>query len=150
MTTKQAVWPLYLLGLIACGNDSNVQPPVPTTIELVDGDGQSGAIGTQLADPLSVKVTDEDGDPVPGIVVTWAVVSGSGAVAPTTASSDVSGIASTQFTLGPETGEQQVRAEVNGLSGSPVVFTATGSSSNTGGVVLSIASGGNNVSDRYS
>lgn len=150
MTTKQTIWPLFVLGLVACGSDSNVRPPVPTSLELLDGNGQSGIPGAQLAKPLTVRVTDEDGEPVPGISVNWAVISGNGAVTPSTSSSDITGTASAQFTLGSEPGEQQAGAEVNGLTGSPVVFIATASSGNAGAVVLSIAGGGNNVPDRYS
>ena len=150
MTTKKAIWPLITLGLIACGSDSNVQPPVPTTLELLDGNGQTGAPGAQLGRALVVKVTDAEGDPTPGVSVSWSVVSGGGAIAPSASATDAAGAASAQFTLGSLVGEQQARAEVSGLTGSPVVFTAVASSGNTGQVVLSIAGGGNNVPERYS
>jgi hypothetical protein len=58
-------------------------------------------------------------------------------------------MAATQFTLGASEGVQQAQAEVTGLAGSPVVFTATAT---TGPVQtrLSVLSGGNNVPHRYS
>src|SRR5919109_1310611 len=124
------------------------EPLIPALLEPSSGDAQSAAPGAPLPDSLSVRVTDAAGTSVPGVTVTWSVLSGGGAVSPTASTTNSSGVASTQFTLGPEVGEQQAQAEVTGLAGSPQIFTAT-AIAQTKGVVLSVAAGGNNVPERY-
>jgi hypothetical protein len=148
-TRKYQFWPLLLLGVFACSGDTNVEPPVPATIQVVDGNGQTGTPGAQLGSPLRVQVTDSKGNPAAGVSVTWSVLSGGGSIAPTTSSTDNSGMASAQFTLGPSAGQQQAQAEVSGLAGSPVQFTETAAAASSP-VVLSVVAGGNNVPDRYS
>lgn len=151
--TKKDLWYLVaVLAVSACGGDTNVQQPVvPSTIEPVQGADQSGLVGSALPTPLSVKVSDGSGNPAPGVTVTWSVLSGGGTVSPTSSASDANGVSSTQYTLGPSEGEEQVQAAATGLSGSPVVFTETATTT-PGPVrtVLSVAAGGNNVPDRYS
>jgi hypothetical protein len=150
MITRKAVGLTLLLALgAACGDDQSVEPVIPEIIEEFGGNGQSAAIGNPLPDPLKVRVSDAAGNAAPGVAVAWSVVSGGGAVSPSSSNTDGDGIAAAQFTLGPTEGEQQVQAEVNGLVGSPVVFTGI-ATAGTGGVTLSIAGGGNNVPERYS
>jgi hypothetical protein len=150
---KTAGWCLAAaLAVSACGGDTNVQQPVvPSAIEAVQGQGQSGLVGSALPTPLGVKVTDGSGNPAPGVTITWSVVSGGGTVSPAASVTDANGITSSQYTLGPTEGEQQAEATATGLTGSPVVFTETATTS-PGPVptVLSVAAGGNNVPDRYS
>jgi len=152
MTRKPAgsvLWPLFVVGAFACGDDTKVEPGIPTAIAAIDGNGQTGTPATVLAQPLVIKVTDNHGNPSAGVSVTWSVVSGGGSVAPTTGTTASDGTASAEFTLGPEAGVQGAQAEAGGLDGSPVQFTAT-AASNTGQVVLSVVGGGNNVPERYS
>jgi len=47
-------------------------------MESVSGDAQRGAVGTALGDPLVVRITDQFGNPVAGVSVTFAVGSGGG------------------------------------------------------------------------
>ena len=116
------------LAVGACG-DSTDEGPDPVAIELVDGDGQDGSAGAALAAPLRVLVTDELGDPVAGVEVSWSVTAGGGSITPESAT-DASGIAQATFTLGPANGEHRAAAAVAGLTGSPVEFTAV-----AGGIV---------------
>ena len=116
-----------LLTLIAavtlrCSGD-NVQPPSPSAIAMVDGNGQTGPIGQVLPSPLVVVVTDESGNPVQGVGVAWDA-QGTGSVSAQTTETDAQGHASVQRTLGDQTGEQTTTATVNGLSGSPVTFVS--------------------------
>jgi hypothetical protein len=104
----------------------------PLSIELLDGDGQVGSIGTALADPLRVRVTDAEGTPVPGVLVTWAVITGGGSITPSS-NTDGAGIAEATFTLGPAIGEHRASASA-GITGSPVEFTAT-----AGGITVAAA-----------
>jgi hypothetical protein len=153
MTRRQLGWFLAVLAVSACGGDNNVQPTVPTTIAELHGADQTAQISSVLPESLSVQVTDDKGNASPGVAVTWLIVSGGGAVSPSSAATDANGIASTQFTLGPSEGQQQAEATVTGLTGSPVIFTAIASANPGGGpgpIVLSVATGGNNVPNRYS
>src|SRR5262245_34557201 len=61
---------LLAASALRCGDDG-VEPSAPTTIEMVAGSGQSGVVGQQLAQPLVVRVLDQSGNPVAGVVVTW-------------------------------------------------------------------------------
>ena len=125
MNTKTLLLPALLLTLAGCsGDDAKLQPVVPTQISLVDGNGQSGPIGSTLPTPLRVLVTDATNNPVPGIVVSWSPIDGGGAVTPTSVT-DAGGIASATFTLGATIGEQHVEAQAEGLPGSSVLFSAT-------------------------
>jgi hypothetical protein len=105
-----------------CG-DSTDEGPEPVAIELLDGDAQDGSAGAALAAPLRVVVTDEFGDPVSGVEVTWSVTAGGGSITPES-STDASGIAEAAFTLGPANGEHRATAAAAGLAGSPVEFIA--------------------------
>ena len=61
------------LMLAQCGEKDNSTPqPVPTEIGYLSGDGQTGAAGSLLPQPIVAVVTDANGDPVPGVTVTMA------------------------------------------------------------------------------
>ena len=64
---RQVVWALLAAGLLACGDDSPVQPTDPTTIAAVSGDHQVGSPTAQLASPLVVRVTDDQNRPAAGV-----------------------------------------------------------------------------------
>ncbi|HEX6645105.1 MAG TPA: Ig-like domain-containing protein [Gemmatimonadales bacterium] len=126
---------MFKIALLACAfgvaacSDSVEEGPDPVAIELVDGDAQDGSAGSALAEPLRVRVTDADGAPVAGVEVTWAVLTGGGSITPVS-STDAQGIAAATFTLGPSNGAHTASASVDGLTGSPVEFTAV-----AGGIV---------------
>ena len=103
---------------------ASATPAPPAQLTLVGGDGQTAVAGTQLPLPLSVKVTDALGNPKPSVLVTFSVTSGGGGLAPTTALTDATGVASVHWTLGMVIGTQTAAASVSGLT--PVLFTATG------------------------
>ena len=97
-----------------CKGDST-QPPGPAADLMPSGgNGQSWYFNNPLPTPLRVTVSDLSGRPVPGVVVLWAVSSGSGAVSPTQSTTDASGEASTTDSLGSAT-IQRVSATVTGL-----------------------------------
>ncbi len=99
---------------------------------LVSGNSQSGTVGQALANPLVVKVTDANGNPVSGTTVTFAVTAGGGSVSPTSATTNSSGQATTALTLGSSAGTNTVTATSGTLTGSPVTFAATGSAAAPG------------------
>jgi hypothetical protein len=102
----------------------------PARLTKVAGDGQNAAAGTNVPTPPSVKVTDAVGNPIQGVLVTFAVTGGGGIVAPAVpVATGGNGIAAvTSWQLGPVAGPNQLTATVAGTSvaGSPAVFTATG------------------------
>ncbi|HEV7365316.1 MAG TPA: Ig-like domain-containing protein [Gemmatimonadales bacterium] len=149
MITKQRFLSSVLLALGACSSSSDPQPLVPSSIKILSGNGQSGRVGSPLPDSLRVEVTDAAGNGAQGVGVSWSVLAGGGSIAPSSSVTNASGVASAAFTLGPAQGEQRAQAEASAVSGSPVVVTATGVPAG-GGVALNVASGGNNVPDRYS
>ena len=119
---------LATLSLRCSGN--NLQPPTASAIAAVSGSGQSGPVGSTLADPLVVLVTDGSGEPVQGVQVQWAV-QGDGSVSEAETETGTNGRASVGWTLGPTAGEQTATATVSGLEGSPVTFTATATDGTT-------------------
>ena len=98
-------------------------PYVTATLTRVSGDGQQGAPGDQLADPLAVSVRDEDGSGIAGAAVRFSVTSGGGTLSATTVTTDTDGRAVATLTLGSEPGTNTVVATVSGLG--EVTFSAT-------------------------
>ncbi|MBA2626792.1 MAG: Ig-like domain-containing protein [Gemmatimonadales bacterium] len=98
---------------------------VATRLILKDGGGQTGPVGTALAQPLRVSVLNALDQPVSGVTVQWAVTAGGGTVSTASSVSDAAGTASVILTLGTTAGLQQVTASSAGLTGSPATFSAT-------------------------
>lgn len=96
----------------------------PTTIAMVSGNGQSGAVGTALANPLVVRVTDANSNPVPGVSVAWTAEDG-GSVSADNTATDAQGLARVTRTLGLLPGQYTTTAAVPGLQGSPITFVST-------------------------
>lgn len=93
-------------------------------MEMAGGDTQNGNVGERLINPLVVRVTDENDDPVAGVAVRWDA-HGEGSVSAETVETGSDGLASVQRVLGPDAGRQTTTASVSGLLGSPVTFVAT-------------------------
>lgn len=83
-------------------------------IEIRGGDKQSGAAGTGLTEPLTVRVL-VDGDALPGVEVEFRVLAGEAAVKAAKALTDADGVASTVVTLGQAEGAISVGAFVAGF-----------------------------------
>jgi len=98
----------------------------------VSGNGQSGTVGQQLGTSFVVRATAADNTPVAGVNVTFAVISGGGSLSATQVITDGQGLASSRLTLGSVAGANSVTASSSGLSGSPVLFTATGTVASLG------------------
>lgn len=93
------------------------------TLELAGGDEQTGITGSQLADPLVVRLVDENGDGVRDRAVSWVVATGDGTASPESSDTDEDGFASTAWTLGPLAGDHTLNAVISGVG--VVSFTAT-------------------------
>ncbi len=105
-----------------CNDDPNRSEP-PAALSPLGGNGQNSTVGAQLANPVVVRVTDDDGDPVRGVTVAFQVVSGGGGVQPASVTTGSDGLAQATWTLGPAAGPQTLAASVEGLQ--PLAFTAT-------------------------
>ncbi|MEP6999384.1 MAG: Ig-like domain-containing protein [bacterium] len=111
----------------------------PATLAINAGDGQTSASGSQVLIPPSVIVKDANGNPVSGVVVTFAVTTGGGSVNGSPATTNASGIATVgSWTLGASAGANSLTASSGSLT--PVSFSATGT---VGTGTLSV-NGGNN------
>ena len=110
-------------GTISLWDMSARTRPRPSALEIISGVEQQGSAGATLANPFFVLVVDQDGKPVVGATVTFAVTAGAGTLSDTTATTDANGRAATTLTLGPQLGTNTVVASVPDLE--PVTFTAT-------------------------
>jgi alpha-tubulin suppressor-like RCC1 family protein len=90
---------------------------------IAGGDGQTAPPRSTLPQPLSVRVADAFGNPLAGVTITWAVTDGGGSIAPTTSQTDASGVAQTQWTLGPSFLAHTATATMAG--GATLTFSAT-------------------------
>lgn len=105
------------------------------TITKVSGDNQSGTVGTTLSNPLVVQVKDSAGNPLSGVTVNFAVVSGGGTVSPTTAVTNTNGQTSTTLTLGTTAGAVNT-VSVTAPNTDSVTFTARANPTNPNPIYL--------------
>jgi uncharacterized protein (TIGR03437 family) len=110
-------------------------PRAVQQVEIRAGNNQSGAPGSVLTAPLSVRVLLAGGAPAPGVSVAFAVASGSATLSAATAITDTNGIANTQVTFGPVAGAVVVTATVTGIEPVRFTLTATGQSGATRPVI---------------
>ena len=115
---------LLLLGVAVAGWGCKSTEEVirPASLSITSGDEQAAPAGAVLA-PFVVTLLGSDGRPYDGADVTWAVVGGSGTVAPSVSTTDADGLASAVLTLGTSYGVVTVQASTRGVT--PRVFSAT-------------------------
>jgi hypothetical protein len=115
---------LALLAIASCDNG----PGAPASIAVNAGDNQTAEMGTKVAIPPSVLVTDKDGAPIPDVALTFTPTLGSGSVTGVS-STAADGIATADdWELGCNvTNSLVVRVrDYSGVSGDPLTFTAHG------------------------
>jgi hypothetical protein len=109
----------------ACGGDLILpSDDSPTALRPVSGDDQEGTVGSRLDDPLVVRVTDANSQPVAGVVVEFQFdgdVPG-GVVTPQSLT-DSTGEAAAEVRLGTEAGPITVLARVSQVSSSELQAT---------------------------
>lgn len=120
-----------ILLLHACGGDDPFVPgppetPTPTMVDIVRGSGQVGLTGVILPELVEVRVLDQNGRVLSGVIVTFLPDAGSGSVEPSTVATDGIGTVRAEWRLGLAEGTQRVRISVQGFSGTLSV-TATAS-----------------------
>ena len=90
-------------------------PPVPTTLSIISGDNQTGLTGEPLTNPSVAEVRDENGNPLEGVTVAFAVSAGGGSLSGTSVETDANGLAQSILTLGGDPGTNTVEVTVEGI-----------------------------------
>lgn len=136
-------WPTLAVSaalLAACNGDDG--PRAPSTVAATSATNVTGTVGELVSDPLVVRVTDDRGAALGGVVVTFAATEGGGTVTPAVDTTDNLGEASTRWRLGGTAGQQRVSATVAGVT-TQVNFTAAASAGAPASVAIQA---GNNQS----
>ncbi len=106
-------------------------------MQMTSGNNQYGIVGSMLPAPLTVRVTDDYNNPVPGIMVTMTVIDDhtvqgigllEGGVKVLARQSDAFGLVSVYYTLGEKAGLNKVRVTAPGLAPEFIDFTLYGQS----------------------
>jgi uncharacterized protein (TIGR03437 family) len=87
------------------------------------GNNQSGAPGARLPIPLTVRLTNLNGAPAPGVTISFVVTRGLATLSASSAVTNADGVASVTITLGGAAGEVAVVATAPGVL--PVQFQLT-------------------------
>ncbi len=122
------------LAFAACHDDgTGIVIQLPNALAKSSGDIQTGIVGTALANPLVVKVTDQNGNPIKGVPVSWTSAAGTFSIPYGT--TDANGLMSVTFTIaGGTTGAKTAVATVQTLGGPITVtfnITATAAAAST-------------------
>jgi uncharacterized protein (TIGR03437 family) len=106
-----------------------VNPGTLAQLQYVSGNSQTALTGAAIANPMVVQASDQYGNGITGVSVTFTVTAGGGTVTGGGSSATVTtvagGLASTILTLGSALGANTVQASAASPT-SPVSFTATG------------------------
>ena len=95
-------------------------------MEEVAGDAQRAPVGSPVPVRPAVRILDQDGGPVAGVRVTFAVIGGGGSIEGADQTTDEDGVARVDsWTLGPAPATNTLEARAD-VEGSPVFFTAEG------------------------
>lgn len=92
-----------------------------SSMGVVSGNNQTAGTNKPLPKPLTVKVTDQYGNPVAGVTVTFTDNGAGGTFSSTAVVTNGSGAASVTYTTPGQTGTVTIDASVSGLA--PAVFT---------------------------
>jgi hypothetical protein len=101
-----------------------VTPGPAANIAATSGSGQSTPPLTQLAQPLVAKVTDQYGNVVSGVAVTFSDGGAGGTFSTNPVSTSSTGLASVTYTTSVNAGTLNIQAAASGVS-TPAVFSET-------------------------
>src|SRR6185369_14909572 len=134
-----------VFSLTAAGQPQAAQPGSPTVLRVMGGDNQSGPAGTRLPIPLTVRVQDAAGNPVPNVSVLWQPGAGQTISLTNLVSlSDVNGLVSANVQLGSTAGSAQVQVRIaNTFAQAFFNLTVTAASVQPQAALLRILSGDN-------
>ena len=92
---------------------SEAEPLASTTQLVAIADSVTGIVGSTVDGVVGVRVSDNDGHPLPDVPVTWNAMDGAH-VEPIDERTDSTGQARVRWTLGPKAGVSRLRARVAG------------------------------------
>ena len=99
---------------------------VPAHFSKFAGDNQIDTVSGTLPTAVTIQVTDTTAHPISQIVVAFAVTSGGGHVSSAADTTDATGRASVQWTVGSSVGPNVMTATAaSAIPGSPATFTAS-------------------------
>ena len=128
---------------VACGGGDSSGPsdPQPAALSVAVGNNQSATVGTAVAVAPAVLVKDQNGDPIAGVLVSFAVAGGNGSLTGTAVTTGANGVAAVgSWTLPTLVGSYQMTASVADL---PVlIFSATATAGAPAALVLATAPSG--------
>lgn len=115
------------LSTAACGGDGPSLPPLDAStarMTVVSGDAQQDSIGAQLAQPIVVRLTDDQGNLRSGVLINFVVVEPNcGAPFAGSATTGANGEAIERWNLGTKAGTCHMEARaVDQKTGAPLVF----------------------------
>jgi len=102
------------LAAAGCGKEV-VAAPTPGSLVLVQGNNQQVQGGSELPNPVVVRVLGTDGAPIDNHPIGFSVIQGGGTVTPGSGFSDENGEVKVKWTVGPNEVAQLLRATVAGL-----------------------------------
>jgi len=115
---------IVMVGAAACSSDKADVVSVATTLAANAGvNGQVGTVGQPLSLPISVHLTDQNGAAMPGVAVSWSVMGSGGSVDSATSTTNSTGDAVTNWTLGTTAGTDSLKAST--ASGLSTIISAT-------------------------
>ena len=99
----------------------------PAALRVESGDGQQAPVGSRLADPLVVKLTDASSQPISGVPVVFQFKTEvpDAEIDPAEAETDSAGRASAEVRLGTSTGPHEVEARVSSSAALSATFVVT-------------------------
>lgn len=99
--------------------------PTPASIDISDGNNQSGIRGDPLDAPFAIVVRNAALQVLSGVTISWTVIQGGGSLGAATSVTNAQGVATVTYTLGPNTGTNTVDAAVESDPSLEETFTAT-------------------------
>ena len=127
---RTALLPIMLAAAsLTCSGDGVVLPKEgePANVTVMNGNNQTGIVGTSLAESLVVRITDPSDRPVVGARVRFVLGQNStgGEVSPDTVVTDIDGEAPVRWILGTTAGGQTIQARVVGFNNVTANLAAT-------------------------
>jgi len=119
---------LFTLVIAACSSDktTTTAPATPVATKIVNKSGDTplvAPVGTNVISAASVQVLDQNGNPLPGVTVTWTAYDG-GSVSVPTSLTDENGIAVSDWAFGTVAGVDSLQASVSPTLSTYFVGTA--------------------------
>lgn len=103
---------LLAAGVSAACKKALIEAPVAGSLVLVQGNNQQAQGGTELPNPIVIRVLDAEANPLAKYPVGFAVAQGGGSVSPGSALSDENGEVKVKWIVGPNEISQLLRASV--------------------------------------